>query len=463
MIGGMDTTRPDVTSAPPKRAFGFWICLALVVGNMIGSGFFLLPATLAPFGWNGVAGWVVTTSGALCLAVVFGSLARAYPKAGGPYAYSREAFGPFPAFIVAWSYWVSMWIGNVAIATGVIAPLSTVFPGLVAHSAMVTLGLVWTLTAINCLGARPVGIIQLVTTLLKFLPLAAVVVLAILVLGDGGGAAAPPLRAEDLQLGGATGIAAAAALTLWSFLGLESATVPAERVANPSRNIPRATLIGVAVTGLVYTFACSAVALMMPPDQVAHSGAPMADFIGRHWGGPAATLIALFAAIAAFGTLNGWILMQGELPWAMARDGVFPAWLAKLSRRGTPARAHVVASLLLTAVLALNQSRSMTDLFGFLILLATTASLVAYLVCSLAAVRLGVGPRIVPIFLLAALFSLWAIWGAGAEAMKWGAALLATGVPLYFLTKLSARSSPAAAADPAALPESGAAASSRSS
>ena len=443
---------PSLAAAPP-RAFGFWICLALVVGNMIGSGFFLLPATLAPFGWNGVAGWVVTTAGAIALAIVFGSLARAFPKAGGPYAYSRAAFGPFPAFVVAWSYWVSMWIGNIAIATGVVAPLSTVFPGLTDHSALVTLALVWTLTAINCFGARPVGIIQLVTTLLKFLPLAAVVVLAMIVLGEGGGAAAPALRAEDLRLGGETGIAAAIALTLWSFLGLESATVPAERVTDPGRSIPRATLIGVAATGLIYTFACSAVALLMPPDQVAQSGAPMADFIGRHWGGPAGTLIALFAAIAAFGALNGWILMQGELPWAMARDGVFPAWLARLSRRGTPARAHVVASLLLTAVLALNQSLSMVDLFGFLILLATTAALVAYLVCSLAAIRLGVGPRLVPVYLLAALFSLWAIWGAGAEAMKWGAVLLVSGIPLYFLTKLSARSSPAAADDPAAIPE----------
>lgn len=425
------------SSAPPQRAFGFWICLALVVGNMIGSGFFLMPATLAPFGWNGVLGWVATTLGALCLAIVFGSLARAYPRAGGPYAYAREAFGRFPAFVVAWSYWVSMWVGNVAIATGVMAPLSTVFPSVTAHSALLTLALVWTLTAINCFGAKTVGRIQLVTTILKFLPLAAVVILAVLVLG-GGEESVPPLRPEALALTGTTGIVAAATLTLWSFLGLESATVPAERVKHPERNIPRATLIGVAATGIVYTFACSAVALLMPPGEAAQSGAPMADFIGRHWGGPAGTLIALFAAVAAFGTLNGWILMQGELPWAMARDGVFPAWFAKLSRYGTPARAHIVASILMTLVLSFNAFRSMTELFGFLILLATTASLVAYLVSSLAAIRLKTGTRAIPIFVVAALFSAWAIWGAGLEAIKWGAVLLASGIPLYFLTRRTA-------------------------
>jgi len=439
------------TAAPPRQ-LGFWMCLALVIGNMIGSGFFLLPATLAPFGWNGVAGWIITTAGALCLALVFARLARAYPQAGGPYAYSRLAFGPFPAFVVAWSYWVSMWVGNVAIATGVVAPLSTVFPAITSYSAIITLALVWSLTAINCFGAKTVGRIQLVTTILKFLPLAAVILLVILVLAAGGGEAATELRRSDLAFSGQTGIAAAAVLTLWSFLGLESATVPAERIKNPSRNIPRATFIGVIVTGLIYTFVCSSVALLMPVEQVANSGAPMAEFIGAHWGGPAATLIALFAAVAAFGTLNGWVLMQGELPWAMAKDGVFPGWLAKLSRFGTPARAHIVTSLLLTIVLALNYTRTMADLFGFLILLATTASLVAYLVCSLAAVRLGVGRKAVPIFILAALFSLWAIWGSGVEAMKWGAALLISGIPVYFLMRWRA-ATPAAAA-PAAPPGS---------
>jgi basic amino acid/polyamine antiporter, APA family len=429
----------------PARQLGFWMCLALVIGNMIGSGFFLLPATLAPFGWNGVAGWIITTAGALCLALVFARLARAFPQAGGPYAYSRLAFGPFAAFVVAWSYWISMWVGNVAIATGVVAPLATLAPAITPYSAAITLGLVWTLTAINCFGAKAVGRIQLVTTLLKFLPLVAVIVLAIMVLASGGGEAAPELRASELHFAGATGITAAAALTLWSFLGLESATVPAERVENPTRNIPRATFIGVVVTGLIYTFVCSSVALMMPADQVANSGAPMAEFIGRHWGGPAAMLIALFAAIAAFGTLNGWVLMQGELPWAMARDGVFPAWLAKLSRYGTPARAHIVTSLLLTAVMALNYTRTMADLFGFLILLATTASLVAYFVSSLAAVKLGVGRKAVPIFILAALFSLWAIWGSGIEAMKWGSVLLLSGIPIYFLMRWRA-ATPAAVA-----------------
>jgi APA family basic amino acid/polyamine antiporter len=426
------------------RPFGFWICLALVVGNMIGSGVYLLPATLAPFGWAGVFGWVLTIAGALCLAFVFGRLASDFPEAGGPYAYSREAFGPFAGFAVAWIYWVSLWIGNVAVATGVIAPLGTLFPALVPHSAWLTCALVWALIAVNCLGARLAGGVQLATTLLKFLPLLAVILIGATIVVGGGRAAAPPLELDRIRFDGPTGVSAAAALTLWAFLGLESATIPAERVADPRRTIARATLAGTAITGALYLFACSTVALLLPPAQAARSGAPLADFVGLHWGPGAGAAVAWFAAISAFGALNGWLLLQGEMPWAMARDGALPHWLAKSSRRGTPVRAHLVSGGLLTLVLLTNYTRSLTDLFKFLVLLATAASLVPYLVCSLGALRLrraghlGTGPLLPVLGTAGAVYSAWAIWGSGREAMLWGAALLASGVPVYLLMRRGA-------------------------
>lgn len=434
-----------MTSPSSRRVLGFWMCLALCVGNMIGSGVYLLPASLAPFGWNGVFGWLVTIAGALCLAYVFAKLSEALPRAGGPYAYSREAFGPLVGFLVAWSYWVSLWVGNVAIATGVVAPLSTVFPAIAEDSVLLTSAIVWGLIALNCYGAAAAGRLQVVVTIIKFLPLVAVILLAALVVGRDGGAALPPLEPQAIS---ATGISAAAALTLWAFLGLESATVPAEKVADPARTIGRATLAGTALTGAIYIFACSAVALLLPPEQAAQSGAPLADFVALEWGAGAGTTIALFAAISAFGALNGWILLQGEMPWAMAKDGVFPSWLAKNSARGTPVRAHLVSGVLLTIVLIINQARSMADLFTFIILLATTASLVPYLFVSIAALRLrgrlGAARLLVPIALLGGIYSLWAIWGAGLEAVGWWLVLLAIGLPVYWLTRRSAPSEHAA-------------------
>ena len=430
----------------PKRAFGFWICLALVVGNMIGSGVFLLPAALAPFGWNAIFGWMLTISGALCLAFVFASLARAFPSAGGPYAFAREAFGEAPAFAVAWSYWISVWTANATIAVAAVSYSAHFLPELAARPGLLAAGFVWTFTLVNCLSLRGAGGVQIVTTILKLLPLVAAAVLAFLILGRDGGAALAPFEPAQISLGAIT---ATASLTLWAMVGFESATIPAGHVREPERTIPRATMAGTAIAGAVYLVACSAVALLLPAEQAARSNAPFADFIGLHWGAGPASLIALFATISALGALNGWVLIQGELPVALARDGLFPRWLAKSSAAGTPVRAHILSSLLVTLLLLANQSRSMGELFVFMALVSTLASLVAYLACSLAALRLralgrmGGGAALGAAAAAGLLFSIWAIYGAGPEPIAWGAALFLSGLPVYLAMKRNPRASTA--------------------
>ncbi|KRA66478.1 amino acid permease [Caulobacter sp. Root655] len=423
------------------KALGFWMCTALVVGNMIGSGVFMLPASLAPYGWNAVFGWLVTIAGGVCLAFVFAGLARAFPKAGGPYAYTQEAFGPLVGFMVAWSYWISLWVGNAAIATGAVSYLSVLVPAIAKVPGLhlaVTLGAVWIMVAINIAGARLAGGVQVVTTVLKLLPLIAVAGLAFWVIGHDHGASLTPFHAADIHPGGIT---AAATLTLWALLGLESATVPAGKVVDPVRTIPRATLVGTIFTGLIYLLVCSAVVLLMPTDSLKASNAPLADFVGLHWGGNAGKVLALFAAISAFGALNGWVLLQGEMPYAMAKGGVFPAFLGKETSRGTPARAHLVSAGFLTAIVLMNYAKSMADLFTFIALVATTASLFAYLACALAALKLQATRRIAPtlaltvIAIAAGLYAVWTLVGAGGQAVLLGVGLLAIGVPFYWLTR----------------------------
>src|SRR5271168_3286230 len=166
-----------MTEIARPQLLGFWMCVALVVGNSIGLGVFLLPASLAPYGLNSVAAWGCTAAGAILLAVVFARLSRAYPAAGGPYAYVHLAFGPLPAFIVAWGYWISIWVGNAAIATGAVSYLSPLMPWIATvpgASAGVTLFFLWLLTFVNCYGIKASGWVQSVTTVLKLLPLVAV-------------------------------------------------------------------------------------------------------------------------------------------------------------------------------------------------------------------------------------------------------------------------------------------------
>lgn len=430
-----------MSAAQSVKQLGLVMCTALVVGNMIGSGIFLLPATLAPYGWNSIFGWVMTIGGGILLAIVFAALSRNFPKAGGPYAFTQEAFGPAAGFLVAWSYWISIWVGNAAVATGAVSYLSVFFPALTETTglhALVTLGIIWILTAVNCRGAYLAGGVQLATTLLKVLPLFAVIALGFMIVAGDGGASIAPLKASEISL---APITAAATLTLWGLLGLESATVPAEKVKNPTRTIPRATMIGMIITGIIYLFACSAIILLQPADEVANSSAPFADFVAKYWGAGAGKWLALFAAISGFGALNGWILLQGELPYAMAKGGVFPAFFARTTARDAPVRAHVVSSLLLSGIVLLNYSKSMTEAFEFILLLSTTASLVMYLACSLAALKLKRDGRLASTGILmgvaaaAAVYALWTIYGAGAEAVGWGVVLLAAGYPVFRLAR----------------------------
>jgi basic amino acid/polyamine antiporter, APA family len=451
-------------TAPTTRKLGFWMCVALVVGNMIGSGIFLLPASLAPYGLNSIVAWGFTATGAMIIAVIFAALGRAFPTACGPYDYARIAFGEMPGFIVAWGYWISIWVGNAAIATGAVSYLSALFPaiGTQPTSAIVTVAAVWLLTGVNALGARTAGSVQLVTTVLKILPLLAVAGLGAYLFATNDVALSQASRAPTTF--SIDGITAAAALTLWALLGLESCSVPGGKVESPERTIPRATLLGTAITAAVYVLACTSVLLLIPADKLAASHAPFADAAAMFWGTGAGAWIALFAAISGFGALNGWILLQGELPYQMARKNVFPRLFAQESSRQAPVASLCISSLLLTVLILMNSSKSMVEVFSFIVLLATSATLVLYLICALAVLKLlrtgellassGKLRWLAVAGVVGALYALWAIYGAGlstdpqacgGELICWAPwlanpaalnlVLLASGIPVYYLMR----------------------------
>ena len=171
-------------------------------------------------------------------------------------------------------------------------------------------------------------------------------------------------------------------------LGLELATVPADKVQDPERTINRATLFGTAGAGGIYILVCSAVVLMLPVAITSASAAPFADFVSVYAGTNAGTAIAAIGAISALGALNGWIMCQAELPAALARDGLFPAFMGKAAANGTPRNAHLFSTSLLTLVILMNSSRTMASMFEFLILLTTAIVLVMYFGCAAAAFRL---------------------------------------------------------------------------
>jgi len=434
----------DIINKPTEsKSLGLWSCTALVVGNMIGSGVFLLPATLAAYGGISLLGWLFTSAGALVLAMLFAGLARSAPATGGPYAWSRSGLGDFAGFLVAWGFWISLLTGNAAIAVAMVSYLSVFWEPLGGQpiiGASAAIGAIALLTAINTLGVRQAGIVQLITTVLKLLPLVAVTLCGAFWFDW---SHFTPFNLSDQPTFSA--ITATATLTLWAFLGLESATVPAGDVIDPEKTIPRATMLGTLVATAIYIGATVVLFGMITPQELATSQAPFADAASRMWGPWGGMLVAAGAAISCFGALNGWILNTGQIPAAAANDGVFPKWFARKSRTGTPAASLMLSAALVCLLILANYTRGLVGLFQFAILLSTVAVLVPYVFSAIAqmvlVLRDGKIPagstvaRTIVISGLAFAYSIWAIAGSGYEAVYWGFLLLLCGMPFYVLTK----------------------------
>lgn len=414
-----------------RRPLGQAALIALVVGNMIGSGVFLLPATLAPYGAASLLGWAITLGGALALAVVYAWLARAVPNHGGAYGYAHRAFGDGAGFTVAWSYWVCTWSANAAIAVAFAGSLGALWPPATAtplRGAACALGALWLCTAINLAGVREAARVQLFTTLLKLVPL---LLFGVLGLASVRLAAFHPFNPSGLPLVGVT--STTAALTLWAMLGFEAATVPTGVVRDPARTVPRATVVGMLIAGVATMLACTVVIGLLPGERLAHSAAPMIEAASQTWGPLAGTTLAVVAVVSCFGALNGWVLLQAQTPLPAARDGLFPAAFARVDARGTPVFGLLASSVLASVLIAANFTRSLVVLFTFSILLSTATTLLPYLMSVLGWWRIertaGIARRLVAATALA--YAAWALVGTGLESLGWGAVLVAMGWPVY--------------------------------
>jgi APA family basic amino acid/polyamine antiporter len=398
---------------------------ALVIGGIIGSGIFMLPVTLAPLGPNAIAGWLISGAGALCIAFALSRLVTADGE--GLQAYIERGFGPLAGFIVAWCFLVSTWAANAALAIVAASAVSRIVPAFAGAGriALLAVAFIAFLTAVNAAGARAMGRLAVLTTLLKLLPLLAVIVLV--AIGAGQGRAFEPLAPTPLTL---DNVAVAVALALYALTGFENALAPVGKVRDPARNIPRAMVAGTAFVAILYLLSSSAVLILLPQAQVASSAAPFADALVSEWGEGAAILAALGMAIAAFGALNGGIMVAGEAGYSMALRGDLPAVLRSTRGANTPIASQLASSAVVLLLVLFNSSRTTAGLFQFVILLSTVAVLVVYLIGSLEALKLRPAPLAALPILVGIGFSLFAFYGSGLEANLWGLALLAIGLAI---------------------------------
>lgn len=409
----------------------------LVTGNMIGSGMFLLPSSLAAIGSISLYSWIITAVGSILLAMVFAKLGHMMPKTGGPYAYAHEGFGAFIGFQTAYNYWIALWVGNAAIAVAMIGYLRVFFPVLngAHHTAYAAIAVVWLLTFVNIVGVRRAGFLQVVSTVCKLIPILLIALL-------GWSYFHPEYLHQSFNVSGKSDFYAlsnGAVLTLWAFIGLESATVPADSVENPKRNIPIATIVGTLLAAVAYIASSAAIMGMIPAEQLATSTSPFADAADLIFGGWGRDLIALGAAISCFGALNGWTLLQGQVAMAAAEKSQFPRIMAKRNRHGAPGVALFITAILVTVLLVLSMDSSLIHQFNLIILMATLASLLPYFFTAMSEIILlkqngqwspGAWKHVL-IAIFAAIYSCWAILASGEEIIFYGMILLLSSIPLY--------------------------------
>jgi APA family basic amino acid/polyamine antiporter len=417
------------------RRFGVWKATALVVGNIIGAGIFMLPRDLAPTGWTAVGAWLLAVIGALGVAWVFARLFAAFPTAGGVHGILTLGVGPRAAFVGSWGYLVSVWAANATLAISGVEYLARIMP--LPHATpwlrpSLALGALGVLLLANLRGRG--GDVQLVSTAVKLLPLVAVLLLAARLLGQEGAAAVAATAPAPFA---AAALLPAMSLTLYAMLGIESAAIPADLVEDAPRVVPRATMFGTALSGLVGLLVTCGVTLLLPG--AATSDAPLADFVAWQSIPSAGLLVALCAIVSCFGCLNGYLLVGAELTAAMADDGDLPAALGRRNAVGVaPAPLWLGAGVTTLLILA---AYTATSAFRFAALVTTATNLVLYLLALATAARFLVDgrlPRTVGLTVAClggTVFAMLALIGAGGEALGWGAALVAAGIPLGLVAR----------------------------
>lgn len=432
----------------PHR-FGLTSATALIVGTIIGVGIFNLPTSLATYGPISLVSMALTTVGALVLALLFAALSRRLPADGGPYAYARVGFGNPLGFTNAWSYWITAWAGNAAIAVGWVLYVEHFVN--TGHNAFFSVLLVlvglWIPAAINLSGVKNMGAVQVVTTVVKFIVLAFMATVGLFFISA---ANYSPWNVSGestwVAIGGGMAIA------LFSYLGVETAAVAAAKVRDPDRNIPRATILGTLATAVVYMLSLVAVFGILPTAELAEATAPFSDAANTMFGGTwAGNVMAIAVIISGFGALTGWTMICAEMPLAAAKDGLFPARFKRVSKDGVPPYGIVVSTVLASVAVIVNYlGASGADVFTTLVLMTGITAAIPYGFSALAQIKWRVADRRaleghrfardVTVAVVALVFSVLFIWYSRNTGqpfwLYWAPFLLAAaalllGVPVY--------------------------------
>ena len=419
-----------------KNKIGLIPATFMVAGNMMGSGVFMLPANLAGIGSIAIFGWIITTVGAVALALVFSKLTQIYPAAGGPYAYAKKAFGDYMGYQTNLVYWLANVVGNVALAVAGLGYLTPFFPVLKDPlvMALAQIAVIWFFTYANILGPNVVAKIQSMTTIFALIPIVGVALLGWFWFH-------PETYMQGWNVTGKSDMTALGMtlnFTLWAFIGVESASVSTAVVKNPTRNVPIATVTGVIIAAVCYILSSSVIMGIIPNKELISSAAPFSQAVSIALGQKAGDIVALCAAIGCLGSLGGWTLLVGQTAQAAANDGLFGRMFACETKKGVPATGLSIVAVIMTLQVLATMSPTAAEQFGKIASIAVIMTLLPYIYSSVSIKIIGKdkltgrqGVLYTIIGLIAAFYSMAAMVGSDPAQTRWALMFVIFTIILY--------------------------------
>lgn len=366
-----------------SRKIGFWSVFQLVTVSQFGSGL-LLPANLAPYGILSLTGWVLSSIGAMILALMFALLCIRHPRTGGPHAYVQEAFGPSAAFFTGWTYWIISWVSTTAIITSAVAYLTP----LIGEQSMgfeicLEFFIIISITALNLKGVHRAGRTNFLLLAIKILPLLLVPVIALFFFDK---ANIATLDVPHEEMGSA--LNNVMLLTLWGFIGFESATAAAGDVKDPARIFPKALVLGTLLVAIVYFISSLGIMGVIPGHILTNSEAPYSDAAKVIFGGHWHMLISLIACLVCVSAVNAWTLASGQIALGITKDRLMPRFFAKTNKHGAPVFALIFSCLGTLPLIYFTHSDNLAQKVNTIIDLSVTSFLFIYVICCLSFLKM---------------------------------------------------------------------------
>ena len=422
------------------RVIGFWRGWSIAVGCAIGSGIFMMPTMLAPYGLLGLGGWLVAGAGSILVALTMAKLVKRIPKTGGPYVYVNQGLGNFSGFVIAWTYWVACVSAIAGISIAFVGYLGFFIPQIASsqiYALLASLILIWIIVFLNIRSLENSSKFQLISTLLKLVPLVFIVLLGASNFDTNNLPELNPTNLHPISL-----IATVTTMVMWSFIGIETATVPADNVMNPQETIPKVLIASVMTILILYILVSFAIAALVPPSELLDSSAPFALAASKILGVTGGAIISIGALISTLGSLNANMLTAGNVSLAAARDGLLPSKFVILTKNGTPIFTYLLTGVFVSILLMLNYTKGMVNAFVFMAMLSTLSTLIAYAFCAIAEFKLARADaknlqrnNALLLSCVTFLYAFFAIWGAGIEMIIYSLILILFGTPIYLLRK----------------------------